>query len=118
SPRDQQQQYGGRPQQGGERHNRGGDNRGGGDRSGGGGGDDGNVDRLPSFITGGQPPQPQQNAAGNPGGAPSGPNGCDNPGGGARFPMHRRGRRHRGPRGDMPRGMQDGGDDAQGPAGE
>jgi len=100
SPREQQ--YGGRPQQGerGERHHR---------------GDDGNVDRLPSFITGGQPQQQpaQQGAGGNPGQ----PNGYDGQGGerpqGDRFPMHRRRRRHRGPRGDMPRGgMQEAGDDA------
>src|SRR5690348_6597028 len=53
SPREQQ--YGGRPQQqGGERNHR---------------GDDGNVDRLPSFITGGQsqPPPPHQGGQGNPG---------------------------------------------------
>jgi hypothetical protein len=104
SPRDQQ--YGGRQPQGGERHNR--------------GGDDGNVDRLPSFITGGQPlpQQPHQNAAGNQGAPAHGQNGFDNQGGGDRFPMHRRRRRHRGPRGDMPRGMPDGADDAQGPHGE
>jgi hypothetical protein len=41
-------------------------------------------DQLPSFITGGQPQQGQ-------------PNGHDNP---DRFPLHRRRRRHRGPRGD------------------
>ena len=122
SPRDQQHQ-GGRPQQGGERNNnrdnnRGGDNRGGDNNrgSGGGGGDDGNVDRLPSFITGGQPQQ--QSAAGTPGGPPNGPNGqngFDNQG--DRFPMHRRRRRHRGPRGDAPRGAPtEGSDDA--PQGE
>jgi hypothetical protein len=110
SPRDQQreQQYGGgRPQQGGERHHR--------------GGDEGQVDRLPSFITGGQaPPQPaQQGAPGNPGPQPNGQNGYDNQGGGGdRFPMHRRRRRHRGPRGDMPRGMPEPTDDTQGPHGE
>jgi hypothetical protein len=51
------------------------------------------VDRLPSFITGGQaPPQqpPQQ------GQAPTGSNGYD--GQSDRFPLHRRRRRHRGPR--------------------
>ena len=51
------------------------------------------VDRLPSFITGGQPaPQtpPQQ------GQAPAGANGYD--GSADRFPLHRRRRRHRGPR--------------------
>ena len=110
SPRDQQQ-YGGRPQQGGggERHHRG-------DEGGG-------VDRLPSFITGGGgQPQPQQNLQGGPngpGGQPHGQNGYDNQGGGDRFPMHRRRRRHRGPRGDMsPRGMPDGADDASGPHGD
>src|SRR5262249_39237667 len=50
SPREQQ--YGGRPEQGGERHQR---------------GDEGNVDRLPSFITGGQPQQNHQGTSGNPG---------------------------------------------------
>lgn len=102
SPRDQQ--YGGRPPQpqGGERHQR---------------GDDGNVDRLPSFITGGSQPQPQpaqQGMSGNPGGQPHGQNGYDNQGG-DRFPMHRRRRRHRGPRGDMSRGMPEPADDTQGP---
>jgi len=54
---------------------------------------DGDVDRLPSFITGGQP-QPQhapQHAQGG-----NGPNGYD--GSADRFPLHRRRRRHRGPR--------------------
>jgi len=53
---------------------------------------DADVDRLPSFITGGQPanqPPPQQGQA--PGG-----NGYD--GQPDRFPLHRRRRRHRGPR--------------------
>jgi hypothetical protein len=51
------------------------------------------VDRLPSFITGGQPPhQPPQQQ----GQAPSGSNGYD--GQPDRFPLHRRRRRHRGPR--------------------
>ena len=80
---------------------------------------DGDVDRLPSFITGGQPPQsqPQQATSGNPGGPTNGQNGFDNQGGADRFPMHRRRRRHRGPRGDAPRGgASEGGDDA--PAGE
>ena len=120
SPREQQ--YGGRPQQGGERHQRGP------------GPDDGNVDRLPSFITGGQPQQqqpqqPQQGMSGNPG---QHANGYDGQGDrnqgdrnqgdrnqGDRFPMHRRRRRHRGPRGDMPRGgMPEAADDSQGPHGE
>jgi hypothetical protein len=52
------------------------------------------VGRLPSFITGGQPPQ---QGAGQP---PQGQNGHDNQG--DRFPLHRRRRRHRGgPRQDM-----------------
>jgi len=111
-PRDQQ--YGGRPQQqGGDRHPRGDGERH--PR-----GDDGNVDRLPSFITGGQPQQQpmQQGVGGNAGGQPNGQNGYDTQGGGGdRFPMHRRRRRHRGPRGDMGRGggMSEPADDAQGP---
>jgi hypothetical protein len=55
---------------------------------------DADVDRLPSFITGGQPaqqPPPQQQ-----GQAPNGGNGYD--GQSDRFPLHRRRRRHRGPR--------------------
>jgi len=72
------------------------------------------VERLPSFITGGQPQQqaPQQGQASN--GQIGGPNGANGPNGydGSpdRFPLHRRRRRHRGPRdhsvqgegGDMP----------------
>jgi hypothetical protein len=50
--------------------------------------DNGDVDRLPSFITGGQP----QNA----GGPQASQNGHD--GQPDRFPLHRRRRRHRGPR--------------------
>jgi hypothetical protein len=70
-------------------------------------GDDANIDRLPSFITGGQP----QPGAGN-----GQQNGHDNPGG-DRFPLHRRRRRgHRSPRPDMAGGGQ-GGDDSA-PAGE
>ena len=57
------------------------------------------VDRLPSFITGGaqpapQPPQQQQ------GQAPAGTNGYD--GQSDRFPLHRRRRRHRGARDHVP----------------
>jgi len=62
---------------------------------------DGDVERLPSFITGGQPqhhsPQhgPGQNGPhGQQGGGPNGPNGFD--GQPDRFPLHRRRRRHRG----------------------
>ena len=104
SPREQQ--YGGRPQQqgGGERHQR---------------GDEGSVDRLPSFITGGQsqpPPQQHQGGQGNPGQhAQNGYDGQGERNQGDRFPMHRRRRRHRGPRGDMPRGVPETSDDAQGP---
>ena len=72
--------------------------------------DDDNVDRLPSFITGGQAPQqpPQQYAPqgqNSNGQAPNGqsPNGQNGNGNGYegqadRFPLHRRRRRHRGPR--------------------
>jgi len=90
SPREQQYN---RPQQGGERQQR--------------GEDDGNVDRLPSFITGGGQPQAQPDPQGNPGPQqqPHGQNGGYENQGGDRFPLHRRRRRHRGPRGDMPRGM-------------
>jgi hypothetical protein len=54
----------------------------------------GDVDRLPSFITGGQPQQqpPQQGNSGPHG--QNGPNGYD--GQQDRFPLHRRRRRHRG----------------------
>jgi hypothetical protein len=52
--------------------------------------EDGNVDRLPSFITGGNQPAPQQQQG-------HGSNGHDNQGDN-RFPLHRRRRRHRGPR--------------------
>jgi hypothetical protein len=67
---------------------------------------DGDVERLPSFITGGQPQhQPQNNQGGQGGGngpygqggqggqSSNGPNGYDGP---DRFPLHRRRRRHRG----------------------
>jgi hypothetical protein len=48
---------------------------------------------LPSFITGSPQPQPHQNY---------GSNGHGHEGGADRFPLHRRRRRHRGPRSDMP----------------
>jgi hypothetical protein len=69
----------------------------------------GEVDRLPSFITGGQSPgyQPQQNSANS-------QNGHD--GHNDRFPLHRRRRRHRGPRHDVQGGNR-GGDDTP-PRGE
>jgi hypothetical protein len=61
---------------------------------------DGDVDRLPSFITGGQQQQPHQGQQGQ--------NGHDNQP--DRFPLHRRRRRHRGPRPDM-QGGGDGGNE-------
>jgi hypothetical protein len=65
------------------------------------------VDRLPSFITGGggQPERPAQQYQGH------AANGHDNQP--DRFPLHRRRRRHRGPRNDLPGGAgsgQGGGD--------
>jgi Domain of unknown function (DUF4167) len=71
----------------------------------------GDVDRLPSFITGGQPPHPQpvQNPQGY------GSNGHENQG--DRFPLHRRRRRHRGPRHEIqgaPGGSGDGDDNSRG----
>jgi hypothetical protein len=59
--------------------------------------DNGDVDRLPSFITGGQP---QGTAAQQPG-----QNGHD--GQPDRFPLHRRRRRHRGPRPELQGGQRD-----------
>jgi hypothetical protein len=77
----------------------------------------GDVERLPSFITGGQqgqnprPQQSPQNLQGNPG---HGGNGHENQG--DRFPLHRRRRRHRsGPRGDFQGAPQQGGDDRDEP---
>jgi Domain of unknown function (DUF4167) len=59
------------------------------------------VERLPSFITGGQP-QPVQGGNGPNGqNGPNGPNGQNGngyDGSPDRFPLHRRRRRHRGPR--------------------
>jgi len=60
------------------------------------------VERLPSFITGGggnqpQPQAPQQGQGHNGPNGQSGPNGYDG-GSPDRFPLHRRRRRHRGPR--------------------
>jgi type II secretory pathway pseudopilin PulG len=78
--------------------------------------DDGNVDRLPSFITGGgqqgQPAYSNHPQQGNGGGYDN----QERQGGGDRFPLHRRRRRHRGPRNDV-QGMpemsgHDGADDA------
>ena len=54
------------------------------------------VERLPSFITGGQPQQQAPQQSPQQGQGPNGPNGYD--GSPDRFPLHRRRRRHRGPR--------------------
>jgi hypothetical protein len=62
---------------------------------------EGDVDRLPSFITGGQQAPHHQ-------GSPQSQNGHD--GQPDRFPLHRRRRRHRGPRPDV-QGGGDGGDE-------
>jgi Domain of unknown function (DUF4167) len=74
-------------------------------------GEEEDVERLPSFITGGQP-QPQQAQGGN---GPHGPNGQGSPNGqngydGSpdRFPLHRRRRRHRGPRDHAAQGSEGG----------
>jgi Domain of unknown function (DUF4167) len=59
------------------------------------------VERLPSFITGGQGHQqpPQQGQDGSGPNSPNGPNGQNGYDGSPdRFPLHRRRRRHRGPR--------------------
>ena len=79
-----------------------------------GGEDSGNVERLPSFITGGggqtgAPPAAPQGSQNH------GPNGYE--GQGDRFPLHRRRRRHRGPRNDMMQGGQGGGDGDDAPRG-
>jgi hypothetical protein len=72
--------------------------------------EDGNIERLPSFITGGGAQAPQAAPQGN------GQNGFDAQQQGDRFPLHRRRRRHRGPR-DMSQGgqgMSEGDDGPQG----
>jgi hypothetical protein len=75
---------------------------------------DDNVGGLPSFITGGQSPQPGQDANGQ---SANGENGGQD---GDRFPLHRRRRRHRGNRPDFgqgqdaaPAGQPEGGDEPQ-----
>jgi type II secretory pathway pseudopilin PulG len=80
----------------------------------------GNVDRLPSFITGGGSQQPQQAQQAHQPHSGHSQNGHDNQP--DRFPLHRRRRRHRGPRHDSPGGLQqgsggDGGDESS-PRGE
>jgi len=64
---------------------------------------DGNMDSLPSFITGGGQPQGNGQQGSH---QAHGPNGHDNQGG-DRFPLHRRRRRHRGPRPDTQGGDSD-----------
>jgi Domain of unknown function (DUF4167) len=60
---------------------------------------DEDVERLPSFITGGGGQQPQQHPQGQGSNGPTGPNGPNGYDGSPdRFPLHRRRRRHRGPR--------------------
>jgi hypothetical protein len=70
-----------------------------------GGQDGGDVDRLPSFITGGQnaggPPQQPHQQNGHDGGQAD------------RFPLHRRRRRHRGPRPDYQGAQRQSDDSAQ-----
>jgi hypothetical protein len=76
----------------------------------------GDVDRLPSFITGGQ--QPHQGQSGQP---QQGQNSNGHDGQADRFPLHRRRRRHRGggPRHDMQGSQQpDFGDSDDSPARE
>jgi hypothetical protein len=74
---------------------------------------DEDVERLPSFITGGQSPQqqspqpqpPQQGQGPNGPNSQNGQNGYD--GSADRFPLHRRRRRHRGPRAHAMPGAND-----------
>ena len=69
--------------------------------------DDSNVERLPSFITGAAPATPIASPPAHQG---YGQNGFE--GQGDRFPLHRRRRRHRGPRGDLAQGPQGDGEDS------
>jgi hypothetical protein len=64
--------------------------------------EDSNVERLPSFITGGAPPPPQNGQNGSAAHQGFGQNGFEAQG--DRFPLHRRRRRHRTARGDGPGG--------------
>jgi hypothetical protein len=67
----------------------------------------GDVDRLPSFITGGQP-----QAQGNQSHQGHGQNGHESQG--DRFPLHRRRRRHRGPRPEIQGAAQGDGEETHG----
>jgi hypothetical protein len=69
--------------------------------------DDSNVERLPSFITGGAP---VAQIASPPAHQGYGQNGFE--GQGDRFPLHRRRRRHRGPRSELAQSGQGDGEDA------
>jgi hypothetical protein len=90
----------------------------------------GDVDRLPSFITGNQPQQHQQPAQGQGSNGPhnsahsgppdnqrgqNGPNGYDGPQ--DRFPLHRRRRRHRGGGGPREHSMDHSIQGGDGPSG-
>jgi hypothetical protein len=70
----------------------------------------GNVDRLPSFITGGGPQAPHHVQQGQQPHQGHSQNGHDNQP--DRFPLHRRRRRHRGPRHDVQGGGDAGGDES------
>ena len=108
SPRDQQQNFPREQQNYGGRHPQG--------QPPPGADEDGNVERLPSFITGGGAPQTPQTAAPQ-GHQGYGPNGFEGERERDRFPLHRR-RRHRGPRGDLPQsgqGVSEGEDAPLGP---
>ncbi len=77
-------------------------------------GQDDGIDRLPSFVTGAaSAPQPAQ--AYNPNGSFDGQ---QQGSGGDRFPLHRRRRRHRGPRSDVAGSGSAAGDDAPPSSGE
>jgi Domain of unknown function (DUF4167) len=71
--------------------------------------DDSNVERLPSFITGGATPQNGQNGS-QPGFSQNGFEAQ-----GDRFPLHRRRRRHRTTRGELGQGQADGDDSPHAP---
>jgi hypothetical protein len=71
----------------------------------------GDIERLPSFITGGgQQPQQGQPAPSQQGFSSNGGNAPHDNQGGDRFPLHRRRRRHRGPRPDLSNAPQAGGE--------
>lgn len=73
----------------------------------------GDIDRLPSFITGGQQPQAQPAQPGYQGFSRNGHDAQ-----GDRFPLHRRRRRHRGPRNDFQGGSHNNDDREDNPRNE